>query len=154
MVIVPLVCTYLKHGPAMPLKIHVAAPCSTNSERLTARPAREGFVIIWACTKPIGAGMVSVCVERGRPKWPVTMLTDTKKHTEKIKKAPYTPRMTRCEAAFLFRKPRKKRLHASRFVCLIITTPVCHSNPCSFVSERRGRNRCTGIRTATAVPQQ
>ena len=54
----------------MTLKTHVAAPGSTNSERLTARPAREGFVVICACTEPIGAGIGAVCVERGRPKWP------------------------------------------------------------------------------------
>ena len=77
----------------MPLKTHVAAPGSTNSERLTARPAREGFVIICACTEPIGAGIGAVCVERGWPKWPNTMFTDTKKHTEE-KKETYTPRMT------------------------------------------------------------
>ena len=70
----------------MPLKTPAAAPGSTNSERLTARPAREGFVVICACTEPIGAGIGAVCVERGRPKWPMTMLTDTKKHTEKIEK--------------------------------------------------------------------
>ena len=61
----------------MPLKTHVAAPGSTNSERLTARPAREGFGIICACTEPIGTGIGAVCVERGRLKWPITMLTDT-----------------------------------------------------------------------------
>ena len=71
----------------MPLKTHVAAPGSTNSERLTARPAREGFVTICACREPIGTGIGTVCVERGRPMRPITMLTDTdKKHTEKIKK--------------------------------------------------------------------
>ena len=46
----------------MPLKTHVAAPGLTNSERLTARPARrEGLVIIYACTEPIGAGIVVPC---------------------------------------------------------------------------------------------
>ena len=65
----------------MPLKTRVAAPGSTNSERLTARPAREGFVIICACTEPIEAGIGGVCVERGRPKWPTTMLTDADKET-------------------------------------------------------------------------
>ena len=70
----------------MPLKTHVAAPGSTNSERLTARLAREGLVVICACTEPIGAGIGAVCVERGRPKWTITMLTDTKKHTEKKEK--------------------------------------------------------------------
>ena len=76
------VCSKLfKHGPAMPLKTHVAAPGSTNSERLTARPAREGFVSICECTEPIAAGIGAVCVERGRLKWPITMLTDTNKET-------------------------------------------------------------------------
>ena len=68
------------------LKTRFAAPGSTNSERLTARPTREGFVIICACTEPIGTGVGAVCVERGRPKWPFTMLTDTNKHAEKIKR--------------------------------------------------------------------
>ena len=61
----------------MPLKTHVAAPGSTNSEQLTAISARDGFVIICAWTEPNGAGIGAVCVERGRPKWPITMLTDT-----------------------------------------------------------------------------
>ena len=57
-----------EHGTAMPLQTYVAASGSTNSERLTAKPAREGFVIICAYTQPIGTGIGAVCVERGRPK--------------------------------------------------------------------------------------
>ena len=74
----------------MPLKTHVAAPGSTNSDRLTARPAREDFLLICACTESIGAGIGAVCVERGRPTWPITMLTDAnqRRNTQKIKKDP------------------------------------------------------------------
>ena len=61
----------------MPLKTHVAATGSTNFEQLTPKPAREGFVIICACTEHIGAGISAVRVERGRPKWPITILIDT-----------------------------------------------------------------------------
>ena len=45
-------------------------------------------------------------------------------------------------------------LHLKCWTVYFITTSVCHSNPCFFVSERSGRNRCTDIRTATAVQQQ
>ena len=45
-------------------------------------------------------------------------------------------------------------LHLKCWTIYFITTSACHSNPCFFVSERSGRNRCTGIRTATAVQQQ
>ena len=114
----------LKRGPAMPLKTHVAAPGSINSERLTAKPAREGFVSMCACTEPVRTGIGAVCVECGRLKWPITMLnyTHTNTHTlpEKIKKTPYTPRMTRYEEAFFPWKTKKKRLRASRFARLII----------------------------------
>ena len=109
----------------MLLKTHVTAPGSTNSERLTAKPAREGFVF-FACTEPIETGIGAVCVERVRPKWSITMLTDTKiqrnTDTEKIKMATYAPRMTRYEDAFfVLGKPRTKRLRASRLARLIIT---------------------------------
>ena len=68
----------------MPPKTHVAALGSTNSERLTARPVRRGFVIVSACTELIGTGISAVRIERGRPKWPVTMLTDTYGQTNKL----------------------------------------------------------------------
>ena len=56
------------------LKTHDAAPDSTNSERLKAKPAREGFVSMCASTEPFRTGIGAVCVECGRPKWPITML--------------------------------------------------------------------------------
>ena len=72
----------------MPLKTHVAAPGSINSERLTAKPAREGFVSMCASTEPVRTGIGAVCVECGRPNSPITILNYTHKHTltEKIKK--------------------------------------------------------------------
>ena len=56
---------------------HVAAPGSINSKRITAKPAREGFVSMSACTEPVRTGIDAVCVEYGRPKWPITMLNHT-----------------------------------------------------------------------------
>ena len=34
-----------------------------------------------ACTEPVRTGIGAVCVEYGRPKWPITMLTHTHNHT-------------------------------------------------------------------------
>ena len=79
------VCSKLfKHGPDKPLATHVAEPASRNSERLTARPARKGFVISCGWTEPIGAGIGAVCVDRGRPVWRITMWTDAYKYKNKL----------------------------------------------------------------------
>ena len=91
----------------MPPNIHVAAPSSTNSERLTARPARENFLIICGCTEPTGTATGTLCVERGRPMWLITMLTDTNSPVNKQtyienRKAPSTPGMTNYEESFFF----------------------------------------------------
>ena len=61
----------------LPRLAHVAAPGSINSKRLTAKPAREGFVSMCACTEPVRTGIGAVCVEYGRPKWPITMFNST-----------------------------------------------------------------------------
>ena len=80
-----------KHGPGMPKKrprplrshglaslfTHVAASGSINSERITAKSRREGFVSMCACTEPVRTGIGAVCVKYGRPKWPITMLNHT-----------------------------------------------------------------------------
>ena len=63
------------------LLTHVAAPGSINSKRLAAKPAREGFVSMCACTEPVGTGIGAVCVEYGRLRWPITMLNHTHIHT-------------------------------------------------------------------------
>ena len=59
-----------KHSPAMPLNTRCRA-------LLTAKPAREGFVSMCACTEPVRTGIGAVCVEYGRPKWRITMLNHT-----------------------------------------------------------------------------
>ena len=84
-------------------------PRLARSKRLTAKPAREGSVSMCACTEPVRTGIGAVCVECGRPKWPITMLNYTQR---KQKKTPYTPRMTRYEEAFLpegKKRPRSLR---------------------------------------------
>ena len=40
-----------------------------NSKRITAKPAREVFVSMCACTDPVRTGIGAVYVEYGRPKW-------------------------------------------------------------------------------------
>ena len=57
-----------------------------------------------ACTEPVRTGIGAVCVEYGRPKWPITMLNHTHIHTEYVMfcflfLAPYA-RTTRYEEAF------------------------------------------------------
>ena len=60
---------------------HVAAPGLIHSKRVTAKPAREGFVSMCACTEPVRTGIGAVCVEYGRSKWPITTLNHTHNHT-------------------------------------------------------------------------
>ena len=76
------------------LQTHVAAPGSINSKRITAKPALEGFVSMCACTEPVRTGIGAVCVEYGRPKWPLTMfnhadIPGTKKCVDFLFLAPY-----------------------------------------------------------------
>ena len=102
----------LKHGPGMPLQTHVAG--STNSERLTATPAREGFRMC-ACSQPVRTGIGAVCVERGRSKWPITKLNHT--HTRRSSKGTLNARMTLYKKAFPPWKTKGKK-KASRFARL------------------------------------
>ena len=39
-----------------------------------------------ACTEPVRTGIGAVCVEYGRPKWPVTMLNHSNKQTSLVQK--------------------------------------------------------------------
>ena len=57
-----------------------------------------------ACTEPVGTGIGAVCVECGRPKWPILHIL-----AEKIEKTLYTPRMTRYDEAFFPWKTKKKK---------------------------------------------
>ena len=43
----------------------------------TSRIRLRGFVSMCACTQPVRAGIGAVCVEYGRPKWPITMSNHT-----------------------------------------------------------------------------
>ena len=74
------------------------------------------------CTEPVRTGIGAVCVEYGRPKWPITMLNHTNKQIYKhpwyrknvfifLFLAPYA-RTTRYEEAFLpegKKRPRSLR---------------------------------------------
>ena len=62
------------------LQRHVDAPGSINSKRITSKPSRQGIVSMCACTEPVRTGIGAVCVEYGRPKWPITMLNHTHQH--------------------------------------------------------------------------
>ena len=100
-----------KHGPAMPLMTRCPA-WLINSGRNPAKPAPEGFVGMCACTEPVRTGIGAVCVEYGRPTWPITMLN----HTYRIMfcflfLAPYWyVRTTRYEEAFFSLETQGKRL--------------------------------------------
>ena len=66
-----------------------------------------------ACTEPVRTGIGAVCVEYGRPKWPITMLnhTDipgTEKCFDFLFLAPYA-RTTRYEEAFLPKGKKRPR---------------------------------------------
>ena len=39
-----------------------------------------------ACSEPVRTGIFAVCVEYGRPKWPITMLNHTQSHTYPVQK--------------------------------------------------------------------
>ena len=47
----------------MVVNTHVAAPASTNSQGLTAKPVREELSVICACTGPVETGLDAVYVE-------------------------------------------------------------------------------------------
>ena len=63
-----------------------------------------------ACTEPVTTGIGAVCVEYGRPKWPITMLNHTDRQPSLVQKKIFAPfflflapcaRTTRYEEAFL-----------------------------------------------------
>ena len=93
---------------------------------------------MYACTEPVRTGIGAVCVEYGRPKWPITMLNHTNRHPWYrilfgfLFLAPYT-RTTRYEEAFLpegKKHPRSLRSlgFASLLVYVIVrlTVVVCN----------------------------
>ena len=65
-----------------------------------------------ACTEPVRNGIGAVCVEYGRPKWPMTMLNQTRVQKNVCVLTPYA-RTTRYEEAFLPKgKKRARSLHS------------------------------------------
>ena len=57
------------------VKTHVAAPASTNSQGLIAKPVREELPVICACTGPVETGLGALYVECGGQTWPKKRLT-------------------------------------------------------------------------------
>ena len=72
-----------------------------------------------ACTEPVRTGIGAVCVEHGRPKWPITMLNYTHKHPWYrimfgfLFWAPYA-RTTRYEEAFFSLENQGKKARFAR----------------------------------------
>ena len=98
-------------------------PGSINSKRNTAKPAREGFVSMCARTEPVRTGIGAVCVEYGRPKWPITMLNHTYIHNNVLFFLLLQPfaRTTRYEEAFFPWKTKAKRLVSlARLIIILI----------------------------------
>ena len=69
------------------------------------------------CTEPVAYGIGAVCVEYGRPKWPITMLDHTyipgREHFFFFFSAPYA-RTTRYEEAFFPWKTKEKKARFAR----------------------------------------
>ena len=89
-----------------------------------------------ACTGPVGTGIGAVCVEYGRPKWPITMLNHTyfEVHTGKcivfLFLAPFA-RTTRFEEAFLpegKKRPRSLRCHGLSSLFIPYMIRICIDN--------------------------
>ena len=62
---------------ALPHYKHTLPRLARSTLNELAKPAREGFVSMCACTEPVRTRIGAVCVEYGRPKWPITMLNHT-----------------------------------------------------------------------------
>ena len=88
-------------------------------------------------TEPVGTGIGAVCVKRGRPKRPVTMLNHTHALTEKKKKVTLHARKTRFEEAFFCLENQEKRARALRFARLFMTA--------SWATECDGYGLCMNI---------
>ena len=97
-----------------------------------------------ACTEPVRTGIGAVCVEHGRPKWPITMLNHTNKQinipgTGKflfVFLAPYA-RTARYEEAFL--PEGKKRPRSLRSLGLASLLPITSNETRSGERSDRGR---------------
>ena len=102
-----------RNPPLVAVKTQVAAPASTNSQGLRAKPVREELSVICACRGPVGTGLGAVYVDRGGQTWPKNMFTHTNKHTSTYKqrkafKAPYLRMRSDMKSFFFPRKAKKK----------------------------------------------
>ena len=80
-----------------------------------------------ACTEPVRTGIGALCVEYGRPQWPITMLNHTHNHTYIIMfcflfLAPYARTTRYEEAVFSLENQGKKGSLRSRASLLIINS--------------------------------
>ena len=74
---------FLKIAKPWPSLSH--RPCKNTRFRICLRQlwttyhviAQVGLVNMCACVEPVGTAVGAVCVEYGRPKWPITMLNHT-----------------------------------------------------------------------------
>ena len=107
----------------MPVKTHVAAPTSTNSRRLTAKPAREELAVICACTGFVGTGLGAVYVECGGQTCPKKLLTHTNR--ESNSRHPALVRMQSDMRLFGAFKNQEKKFRAARVVRFIISVLDC-----------------------------
>ena len=73
-----------------------------------------------ACTEPVRTGIGAVCVECGRPKWPITMLNYTHLQRKQEKDTLHASHDPLYRGLFFLGKTRKTRLRAPRFARLII----------------------------------
>ena len=110
------------------VKTHLAAPASTNSQGLAAKPAQEELSVICACTGPVGTGLGAVHVECGGQTCPKKNV-DLRKHAQthkqrKSSKAPYPRMRSDMKRLFFLGKTKKKRLSAARLARLIINSFV------------------------------
>ena len=122
--------------------------------QLQQNQPREGFVSMCACTEPVRTGIGAVCVEYGRPEWPITMLNHTHNHTNTHT---YLVQNNVClfvffgtlcsydplwRGFFFLGKPRKKRLASlARLVIFIFVVffykPQCSEVTTGFIEEQQ-----------------
>ena len=119
----------------------------------STRYLQVGLVNMRACVEPVGTAIGAVCVEYGRPKWPITMLNHTHTWYRRMfcffifgTLFSYDPLTTNWKRLFSL-KPRKKRLASlARFMKINYFTinswlsGVSTSTPTHF---RLGRLSCS-----------
>ena len=90
----------------MPTRVAAPVNRSTNSERLTTAPTREGSVSVYARTEPAGTGIGAVCVERGGQRDRKKVESHTR--TEELKTRHATLVRSVMKRFFVLGTPRKK----------------------------------------------